>query len=92
MQSWRITSPYECNIFAQTEVIPPLLSRTANTPFLTAKIVDLAQTILKVEAVKIVSFHQVAQGLGLKGGQPRITNLPVTPNKASAMEKRAFKI
>lgn len=50
------------------------------------------QTILKVEAVKIMSFHQVAQGLRLKGSQPRITNLPVTPNTTSATEKRAFKI
>lgn len=56
------------------------------------KIVDLVQTILKVEAMKIMSFHQVAQGLGLKGGQARITNLPVRPKKTSAMAKRGFEL
>lgn len=29
--------------------------------------------------MEVMSFHQVAQRLGLKGGQPRVANLPVAP-------------
>lgn len=44
------------------------LSSSANLPVLKANISDFQQTILKVKAVEVMSFHQVAQGLGLKGG------------------------
>ena len=38
-------------------------------------------TILKVKAMEVMSFHQVAQGLRLKGSETRITNLPNKPTK-----------
>lgn len=37
----------------------------------------LELTIFKVEAMKVMSFHKVAQGFRLKGSQTRITDLPV---------------
>lgn len=33
-------------------------------------------TVLEVEAVEVHPLHQVAQCLGLKGGEPRVADLP----------------
>lgn len=41
-------------------------------------------TILKVEAVEVGALHQVAQSLGLKGCEARITDLPVTVQQKEA--------
>lgn len=35
-------------------------------------------TILKVEAVEVGALHQVPQGLGLKGREAGVTDLPET--------------
>lgn len=46
-----------------------------------AQAVQVAQagrvlTVLEVEAVEVHPLHQVAQCLGLKGGEPRVADLP----------------
>lgn len=33
-------------------------------------------TVLEIEAVEVHPLHQVAQCLGLKGGEPRVADLP----------------
>lgn len=42
-----------------------------------AKMCFLQLTILEVKSMEVMSFHQVAQCLWLKGSQSRITNFPV---------------
>lgn len=37
----------------------------------------LKLAIFKVEAMEVMSFHQVAKGFRLKGGETRIANLTV---------------
>ena len=49
-------------------------------------------TILKVKAMEVMSFHQVAQGLRLKGSETRITNLPVKPKKNKKNRESAKKV
>lgn len=43
----------------------------------------LELTIFKVEAMKVMSFHKVAQGFRLKGSQTRVANLPVDKHTES---------
>lgn len=46
-----------------------------------------ALTVLEVEAVEVHALHQVAQGLGLKGGEPRVADLPARQWVSSSLAR-----
>lgn len=48
-------------------------------------------TVLKVELVEVHALHQVSQRLGLKRGQPGVTDSPVTQNRTDGNQTSRVK-